>query len=308
MNGGGHPSALVAALEAIARRRARAEHEIDEALAEIEREDLQNRRQIEESHRRLVALRTLREEQLTRRQHLASASMREEWEAVRRGLTADCERLEARDESVRAAREAHERSLEELLASPDAGAAIDEYERHLAVERTISTLPAPVRKEIQERRERLLRKLQPWIKAANAPVALEDAEPLGVAVLASADPPEGAPEALAILAPVQDGVRTEWATWGDSLPAWLAWRLVAATFRLLRAVGAPDAPVQYGAVHGCLAIQVWLGDHEVSADLRELFLEHLAAAFDEATELAAARVEVYGVWVRPELLTEETGG
>lgn len=308
MNAGGHPSVLVAALEAIARRRARQEQDLDEALAEVEREDSQNRRQIEEIHRRLVALRTLRDEQLGRRRLLASASMREEWEAVRRGLAEDSQRLEERDARVQGARAAHEAELEARLQEADAVAAIGEYERHLAVERTLSSLPAPVRKEIQERHERLVRKLQPWVKAVNSPPALEEDEPLGIAVLASADPVDGPPEALVILAPVRDAVRTDWAASKDGLPAWLAWRLVAATFRLLRAVGAADAPVRYRAVHGCLGIQVWLGDHEVPSDLRELALEHLAAAFEQANELAAARVEVYGVWVRPELLTEEPGG
>lgn len=306
MNDDAHPSALVAALQAVSRRRARHETAIDEAIAEVEREDAANRRIIEESHRRLVALRALKQEQEARRSALDARAMAEEAEAVRRGLAEDRERLEARGAQLDEALRARDVALAADLAAPEVNAAIEEYERAVELDASLGAMPAPVRREILERRERLERKLAPWIRAVNAAPPSLGAPPLGIGVLASADPADDAPEALVLLAPVAWATFADWADRRESLATWLAYRLVAAVSRALAAVGAADAPVQYGEVHGCLAIQVWLGDHEVEGDLREVTLEQISLLVDDAPELRAAGLEVYGVWVRPELLVEES--
>ena len=141
-----------------------------------------------------------------------------------------------------------------------------------------------------------------YIRAANdAPPPLALA-PLGVAVLAATEPADGVPEGLLVVLPVPHAVFTDWKSRREDLATQLTYRLIAAVFRVLGSVGAADAPVNYQEVYGNLAVSVWLGDHKVEADLREHILEAISTAYEEATELWAAGVEVYAVWVRAELL------
>ena len=86
----------------------------------------------------------------------------------------------------------------------------------------------------------------------------------------------------------------------------LAWRILAATYQLLAQVSASDAPVQFMEVSGNLAIQVWLGDHQVPDDFRERTMEAIQGVPADAAELESAGVDVYGFWLKPELVGLES--
>lgn len=302
-------SVLVETLASIGRRRARLEGEVEAAIQEVLREESVNRRAIEEGHRRLVALRALRREQEQRREAITAEVDEAELAALREGLGRDRERFLERVHLVQEAVAARDEQLEAELADPDLAASVAEYENYLQAEPTLATMPAAIRRSLQEKHERLSRKLAPTIRAANAAPPPLAAAPLGVGIVAAADPAEGPPEALVVVLPVPYAVFSDWKERPEDLATLLTYRVLAAVFRLLGVVGAADAPVQYDEVHGNLAIQVWLGDHAVEGDLRERTLDAIAGAYEEAAELWAAGVEIYTVWVRPELLTaEEAGG
>lgn len=300
-------SVLVTALERIGRARARVENEIDLALAEVAREESTNRRAIEEGHRRLVALRALRREQEARKAGLVGDLAAEEAEAVRAGLEADTERFLERARLVAEAVAARDARIEEDLKAPELAAALAEYQNYQDVAPTLGTMPPSIRKSVMEKHERVMRRLDPLIRAANSGPPPVAAPAMGIGVVAAADPPEGSPEALVVVFPVPYAVYSDWRERPEDLASQLCYRLLAALFGLLTDIGAADAPVQYDAVRGNLAVQVWLGDHTVTADLREATFEHFSQVYEEAIELWAAGVEVYTVWVRPELLLGAEG-
>ena len=88
----------------------------------------------------------------------------------------------------------------------------------------------------------------------------------------------------------------------DDLVSLLSYRVVTALFMLLREIGALDAVVRYFEIHGCLAVQVWLGDHLVPDDLQERTLDLIQTMSAEAVELEVAGVDLYALWLLPGLL------
>ncbi len=304
-----HPPSLVDALAQATRERAREEQEIESALAEVAKEELQNRKAIDESYRRITALRLLRREFEERRVALATSTSDYEWAAVRNGLLADRSRFMKRVEELRAAARVRDEQLAEQMRAPEIAAALREFELfQTEVEPTLPSLPPAYRRAIVETHERNLRRLEPYIRAVNSLTPRLDAPVEPVGVVACASPADGRPEALVLVLPVPFEVYREWATREEDLAGIFAYRLVAALFKLLADIGAEDAPVEYFEVHECLALQVWLGDHTVQGDLREQTLEHIGGAYESGPELTNAAVEVYGVWLRPELLTEDGYG
>lgn len=303
------PGSLIEALELAARDRAREEQEIEQALSEVAREEVHNRRAIDESYRRITALRLLRREFEERRVSLATTGFRHEWTAVRTGLLADRARFLQRSEEALAALRARDAQLVEDMRAPDVLAALREFERfHGEIEPTLDSMPAAYRRAIQETHERNLRRLEPYARALNAPGPKLDAPVHAVGVVACASPADGRPEALVLVLPVPFATYREWASREEDLASVFVYRMVAAAFRLMAAIGASDAPVEYFEVHECLAMQVWLGDHTVTGDVREQALEYIARGYESGPELSNAAIEVYGVWLRPELLTEDGYG
>ena len=300
------PRSLVEALEHAARERARLESEIESALGDLAKEELSNRKAIDEAYRRITALKLLKQEFEERKAGLGTAGFRHDWVAVRTGLLADRARFMRKVEEVRAAVKARDAQIVEALQAPELTAAMAEYERfQTEIEPSLGTLPPAYRSAVIETQERNRRRLAPWIVAANAPAPniVGPMEPIGV--VACASPADGRPEALVLVMPLPFELYRDWAAREEDLAAIFAYRVVTAVFRLLREIGADDAPVEYFEVHECLALQVWLGDHAIRGDLREQTLEHIGRAYEDGPELTGASVEVYGVWLRPELLTED---
>jgi hypothetical protein len=195
--------------------------------------------------------------------------------------------------------------LDRELEEPELAGAVEEYLKFREAETSLAAMPPDYRDAIVSQHRRVLRRLEPYINAANAGPPPLDVPPVGIGVVASADPAEGVPEALVVVLPVPFAVYGEWNKREEDLASQIAFRLVAAVIQLLSSLGAADAPLRYVEVHGCLAIQVWLGDHEVEGDVRERALEAISGAAEEAPELWAAGVELYAVWLKSELLTEE---
>jgi hypothetical protein len=189
---------------------------------------------------------------------------------------------------------------------PDAGSqAVGELDKYREVELTLESLPASYRRALRDQRDRARRRLAGFVAEVDGPPPVLEDELQGIGVVLAVHPAEGAPEALVIVLPVPWAVYRDAGTRREDLATRLAYRAAAATWRFLVDVGAPEAPVRFVEVQGCLGIQVWLGDAGVPAeDFRERALEALQGAWDLAPELDAARLEVYAVWLRPEALQE----
>lgn len=210
MKGHASASALVSVLEDVTRERGQIEGDLGAALVDIGREEAASRRSVEEGHRRLAALRALRREYEERLGGLSSEMLHREWEAVRDGLTTDRDRFLYRAGLVADAIASREASMNEELAEPELSAAVKEYLKFREAEASLGAMPPDYRDAILAQHRRVLRRLEPYIAAANAGPPPLAVPPVGIGVIASADPAEGRPEALVLVLPVPFAVYADW--------------------------------------------------------------------------------------------------
>ena len=273
--------------------------ESEAALSLVTAAEQSARRTMLESQRQHAALAAIRREEEERLAGLEEAALQRRRTGVRQAMIHDRIALEER-----AAR------LTEACARQDArlGSGLDEVALAAALRQYVELQEAAATGEGGRADERLspsaLRLLEPYIAAAAQPPPQLDLPPVGVAVLVSADPPVGPAEALVMVLPVPWATYAEGTLRAEDLCTWLGYRLVASLHALLGAMGAAQAPVRFAELHGCVAVQVWLGDQPVEEDLRDRVLEAVSAAVDDAAELQAARAEVFAVWLTPDLLAE----
>jgi hypothetical protein len=161
-----------------------------------------------------------------------------------------------------------------------------------------------VARAVAQRASQLRRRLRPYLLEAESELEGLDTERHEIAVLAALEPAQGPPSALGLVLPVPADVHAEWRRHGDDLSARLAWRVFAALSVALRDCGAADAPVRVDRLHGCLSLQVWLGDSDVQPGLKD----SLAAGFDQihkqAGELRRANLELFLAWVDASILKD----
>lgn len=299
--------AVLAELESIAEWKSRADAEFSASVSEVDREEDAARRQIEEAQRQLVALATLRTELRDKHAQVGLEAERRERTALRQGLVHDRAAIEARAEKLAAAIAEREAELQRQLQDPDIAQAVEEFEKFVEVEASLAALPQSYRRAILDHHEKVRRRLEPVIAASNAGPPSLGLDSVGVGVLFAVDVQADRPQGLVAVLPVPYAVSGDWAARREDLCSLFAYRVIAAVSRLLNAVGAGDAPMQYVDHHDCLAIQVWLGDSTLDGDLNERAVEEVEALREEADELAAAGIELYAYWVRPTQLADEEG-
>ena len=298
------PASFVDALNEAARRRIDAEVEINAALDRLSAEEAHTIQAIDEAHRRIEALRAQRSALEDRRAALTADRYRAEQEAMRAGLQADRDRFMQRAALGREAAGARNAAIAAELRAPELATAMQETERFQAeVEASLPTLPPSYRRAALENQQRNVRRLAPYAAALNCVTPTLNAEVEAITVVACASPAEGRPEALVLVLPVPFSVYSDWSTRPEDLASMLAYRMVAALHRLLGDLGTPNAMVEYVEVHGCLAVQAWLADHDVIGDLQERTLEHIRRAYEDSVELVKAAIEVHAAWIRPEVLS-----
>lgn len=297
--------AVIAVLEDIAQWKNSADTEFSRTMADVDKEEDEARRQIDEAQRRLLALASVRGELREKHAKIGIDAERRERIALREGLTADRTVVEARAAKLGEAIAKREAALQQQLQDPEIAQAVEEFEKFVEIETTLAALPPTYRRAILDHHEKVRRRLEPVIAASNAGPPDLGLPPVGVGVLFAINPAEGTPEALVAVLPVSVAVHRVWLERKEDLSSQFAYRVVAAVSRLLNAVGGGAAPIHYTAVNGCLAIEVWLGDCALQGDLNDRALEEIGALREEAEELLAAGIELYGLWVRPAMLAEE---
>jgi len=222
--------------------------------------------------------------------------------AVEAGIDAEASVLIERDEVLAQAIKAREDRVAQLLAQPDMEQLVEEFEQFQELEPTLANLPVGYRKAMLAHHQTVRAQLQPVMDAAQAPLAQADLPTEAVTIIASLNPAQGRPEALAVLLPVSFETYQGWADRTEDLGALVAYRLMGAVGATLQAVGASDASVQFADYRGLLAIQVWLGDQEVQGDLKEVFGAQIDRMRDEALELHTVCLELYTAWLDPRVV------
>lgn len=299
---------LVAALDRVTRWREEQDSAAQARLREIQAERERLLTDIADLQRQVDELAGLEGGVKAQAEHLAVEERKRTRQAVFEGIEHDAGALVARDLLYNEAVKAREVRVAELLADPEIERLVHEFEQFQALEASLASFPAGYRDAMRAHHDGVRQRLEPVMQAAQAPLPQGKAEPLAVAIVASMNPSQGRPEALALIVPVPFAVHEEWAERTEDLMAVLAYRVVAAIGAALKSVGVPDAPIQYADYQGKLAIQVWLGDKAPQGDLREALVAEFDGLGELSSELQAVRLELHTAWLDPEVVTSGEDG
>ncbi len=225
--------------------------------------------------------------------------------ALLQGLEADRALVEARSAALQEVRELALLEFQDKLEEPETAAAIEEYEKFREVEPVLGSLPPSYRQVVMDHHDALKTKLAPLFELAAGPKDPLELEPGRAVMVASVDIVDGRPAAFALFLPVDFQVYRAWADRPEDLAAQLAYRVVGSVSKALDSLGAPDAPVVYQDFEGCISIQVWLDDHEISADVAETIGAALEASLSGAPELAQVGLSFDIAWVDPQVIGPE---
>lgn len=288
----------------MARSQEHATSDLRQKLQAVVAEEQRLRVQIAEATRRVDELAIRRKDYDAQLDVLQRRLQDQEIEAVQRCLAEDRSRLAERADLWRKTMAEHDAEVERTLEGTDLGLAAAEYLRFRELEGNLKDFSLAIRQGILDRYEQASKRLEPVLRQIYTLPRVTQA-PLPVSIVMAADPAEGPPQALVVVLPIPGAVAQDWQQWEDDLALMLACRVVTRVFHLLEDLGVADAPTQYTEVHGSLAMQIWLGDYKIQQNLQDAAMNHLLLIEDDAPELSAAGIELYGVWLDPVLLSGE---
>jgi hypothetical protein len=282
---------------------------IPEALAEVEqwRADEERRHQTEladvdleirnlegallKVQNQLEAVRKYRANLAARSEALGVGQVGRAYQLLFDVLNAQAQALDERGDRVTQLETDRRQALPSLLADSEVGALLTEYQQFKdQTEPALARLPESYRSVLLRHHQGVVNRLRDHLaRVLGAPVLIE-ADEIVADVVYAVDAPEGVPELLVIVLPVHEGVYAGWQELGDSLPLWLAARVVQAVYEATAAVGFSRAQVLAGGHQGLLVIEVDLtgADPQVVGQISS----QLAMVLGSAAELGGARVRV----------------
>lgn len=296
---------LVVSLEMVKLWREETEAELNRQVKEIDEEEERLNASIAELQRQLKAVSALREETQARFSDLNEDQIARTRDAVLSGLKAEGPLLEERAALWRAAVSDQEAALDRLLQDPTVAGLVEEYKQFAEIEPTLEMLPAGYRKALLSHHEEVKAQLKPFIEAAQSAPPVLSVEESGFTLIASLDPEEGTPEALAVIVPVPFETWSRWSERAEDLHALIGYRVVGALGTMLAEIGASEAPLQYAPYEGKLAVQVWLGESQVQGDIKSALERQVSRLKSQGTELKVTRLEPYLVWLAPDAILPE---
>lgn len=296
---------LPTSLETVRRWRAETEQDVNRQVKEIDEEEERLKASIAELQRQLKAVGALRDEVRQRLVVLDEEELERTRDAVVSGLAAEAGLIDERALKYDLTASARQDSLTAVLDDPEVGALVEEYKQFMEAEPTLDLLPAGYRKAVLAHHEVVRSRLQPIFAAAEADADPIDADPAAFSVIATLNPAEGKPEALAVIVPVPFDVYAKWGDRAEDLYALLGYRVVGAVSATLAQLGAANAPIQYAPFEGRLAIQVWLGGTNLTGDVRAALDAQISGLAGSCAELRVARLSAGVVWLKPEAIVAE---
>lgn len=279
------------ALTELARWRADEEARRKAERVEVDQELENLRAALENLQGQIVALEKFRSELAARDEGLTTLEISRGYEAVLRGLTDQSSRVVERAALLqRAEQERSDRVLTDIAQS-DVASFFEEYRQfRTVVEPTLAALPESYRTAIVQHHEQLAARLREHVSGLfSEPTSLET-EPLDIEVVYGIDAPDGDPELLIAILPVQDVVHTEWVHRDDDLQTTIAARTLQSVYTALREVGLEGAQVMCGGHRGLLALEADLVG--ASRDVASRLTHHLTTLSAASPELVAAGVRL----------------
>ncbi len=268
-------------------------------LAEIDEEDKKLRKKLADLERKLGDNTQLREQVLNQLRKLPEEEALRSHEAMQDAIKADTDLLATRSAAFLELQELNRAELKKRLEDPDVIHDLEEFSKFSQVEQILDTLPSSYREVVEAHHATIKNRLAPLFELGHGMSLSLEVEPKTIGLVASVDPDEGPPAAFAILLPVGFAAYRDWPNREEDPAAKLAYRVVAAVTRLLITLGAQDAPIAYKDLDGALLVQVWLGDHVISPDVKEVANGLLNELVEQAWELRALALNLHTVWVSP---------
>lgn len=248
------------------------------------------RAQIANLQQQLTSLESARADlqELDVEDELAKRSYEAIFGSLRNQATQAMTRAAAQLEAERAHRDAIFAGLKD---EPELSALVTEFEQFKQqVEPTLEALPESYRGAIRQHHQGIAEKIRSYLSVRfEQPVQLE-ANPLELEVVYGIDAPEGTPEVLICVLPIQDVTFTEWSSRPCDLATHIGARVAQAIYETTKRTGPVGAQAIRGGHQGLLAMEVDI--EGASADVEKILHDTMAAVFGGAPELAAARVSL----------------
>ena len=184
---------------------------------------------------------------------------------------------------------------------------VEEFSQFQKLMEEMQHFPESYRKAMLSHHQRVRKDLSPIFDSMNEPLQAADLNPGAISAVAFVDPPEGPPEALAILLPIGFEVYTDWAIGKETLKHKLLYRFNAALSGMLKKIGAPDAPIWEEDHNGFLMLSVYLGNSKVVGDVKNALLQEIEAMKKSASEMNSVQLRLDAIWLPPEVIALEEG-
>lgn len=283
-------STVAAVLADVERWKADEEARHKAEMVEVEQEIKNLQTAIGNLQQQLEALTRFRSDLDGKASALGDQEVQRAYSALFDALGEQAKRLAARERLVGDKARERASSLAATLGGSDLGPLVQEYEQFkAAVEPTLGSLPQSYRDVILEHHANIAGKLRGHIDALTAGPIEVEAEALQVDVVYAIDAPDGAPELLVFVLPVDETVHSGWLDREDGLQLWLAARVVQAVYETSAKTGFVRAQAMAGGHRGLLVVEVDLAGADPA--FVEGVERRLGELLSQAPELAGARVE-----------------
>ncbi len=285
------PRTVAAALEDVAKWRSEASQKTKGEITDVDQEIEKFQAAITSLQQQIEALRRSREEIAKKDGAAGDEEIGRTYNAVFAALTEQMEAVRARAAAVAESDASRSEALANAIKDPATAALVTEYEQFkTTVEPTLKALPESYRAVIMQHHNGIAGKLRAALEgAAGTPTAVDGPDLIVDAVFA-VDAPDGTPEVLMMILPVQEQVGTDWQGRTDDAQTWLAARVIQGVYAAFQAAGLDKARVAFGGHQGLLAVEVEIAGakNDIGAKLQEALGKALAGS----KELAAARIVV----------------
>ncbi len=267
--------------------------EVDQQLSEL-------RQSIASLQEQLASLEKFRGE-LEADEALAVGEAQRAHEGIFAALAEQREAIEGRAAELLAAEQRRLEMLESVLAESDLADKLVEYRQFKAsVEPTLAHMPESYRAVVLEHHHKVVDALRERVGEMMSDPVHAEGGALSLEVVFAVDAPEGAPELLVVVVPVDATTHEGWAERPEDLQTRLAVRTAQAIYEACHDAGLDTVQLAAGGHRDLLAIEVDVAG--AAADLSRRVEEHLARVFRDALELVAARVNVTPRAVHPDHL------
>lgn len=278
------------ALEQVAAWKDTALRENQSRIQEVDSELEKLRATLANLQQQLASLETARAE--LEQVDLDDAIARRSYDAIFHSLADQAAQTMARAAEVQIAEHAHRDAVfAELRDEAEIAPLVTEFEQFKTqVEPTLEALPESYRGAIRQHHQGIAEKIRAYLASRFEDPVPFSGEELEVEVVFGVDAPEGRPEVLVCVLPIQDVTFTEWASRETDTATHIGARVAQAIYETAKRTGPVGAQAIRGGHQGLLAMEVDVDG--ASGDFVQAFQDTMKAVLHGAPELAAARVKV----------------